>query len=48
MFSGTIGSGAHGLPVSTAATRLTCRQIRPQDYLAMRLFNIDMIPRWFA
>jgi hypothetical protein len=48
MFTGTIGSGAPGLPVRASATRLTCRQIRPQDYLAMRLFDINMIPRWFA
>jgi hypothetical protein len=48
MFTGTIGSGAPGLPARASATRLTCRQIRPQDYLAMRIFDIDMIPRWFA
>jgi hypothetical protein len=48
MFTGTIGSNAGGLPVRTSATRLTCRQIRPQDYIAMRLFGIDIIPRWLA
>jgi hypothetical protein len=48
MFTGTIGAGIPGLPVRASATRLTCRQIRPQDYLAMRLFGIDMIPRWLA
>jgi hypothetical protein len=48
MFTGTIGSGAPGLPVRASATRLICRQIRPQDYLATKLFDIDMIPRWLA
>jgi hypothetical protein len=48
MFTGNLGSGTP-YPLNRApATRLACRYIRPQEYLAIKLFDIEMMPRWLA
>ena len=48
MFTGNLGSGTPGPLTRAPATRLACRNIQPQEYLAIKLFDIEMIPRWLA
>jgi hypothetical protein len=48
MFTGNLGSGTPAAPNRASATRLACRNIRPQEYLAIKLFDIEMISRWLA
>jgi hypothetical protein len=48
MFTGNLGSGDPSLPARASATRLACRYIRPQEYLAIKLLDLEILPRWLA
>jgi len=48
MFTGNLGSSASPQLSRSSATRLACRNIRPQEYLAIKLFGFEIMPRWLA
>ena len=48
MFTGNLGSGTPGLPKRASATRLLCRNIQPQEYVAMKFLDLEIVPRWLA
>ena len=48
MFTGTLGTGEPSAKIRTPLTRLACEYIRPQEYLALKIFKINMMPRCLA
>jgi hypothetical protein len=48
MFTGTVGRGDPRPAARRSATKIACQYIRPFEYLAVKLFGVDMAPRWLV
>jgi hypothetical protein len=47
-FTGTLGSGETCRMSENPATNIYLKYLRPQEYVALKLFRLKMMPRWLA
>jgi hypothetical protein len=48
LFSGTLGTGQTANEVKPSATKIYLKYLRPQEFILMKLFRLDMMPSWLA
>ena len=46
--TGTLGLGETSRMSEAPATNIYLKYLRPQEYLALKLFRLKMMPRWLA
>ncbi len=48
LFTGTLGRSETNRSLRAPVTKLYLKHLRPQEYLVLKLFKLDMMPRWLA